>query len=132
MVEIGARTNSTNTKLIEFLKSNKTNEKYLLVVSSARSAQDIIIQTGESVMALGGFSGSDKILTLDEFKELVKKGEVRYVLSGGMGGGGNGGNEIMNWVTQNGKVVSESEWKDSTTSNNQSQDNTKIHKIKFK
>ena len=120
----GAKTNSTNTKLIEFLKSNKTNEKYLLAVSSARSAQDMIIQTGESVMAIGGFSGSDNILTLDEFKALVEKGEVRYVLSGGMGGGDKGGNEIMNWVTQNGKVVSESEWKDSTTLNNQSQEKT--------
>jgi len=119
----GARTNSTNTKLIEFLKSNQTNEKYLLAVSSARSAQDMIIQTGESVMAIGGFSGSDNILTLDEFKALVEKGEVRYVLSGGMGGRDKGGNEIMNWVTQNGKVVSESEYKDSTTSNNKSVDN---------
>ncbi|SFC51535.1 glycosyltransferase family 39 protein [Clostridium uliginosum] len=113
-------TSSGNTKLIEFLKSNKTNEKYLLAVSSARSSQDMIIQTGESVMAIGGFSGSDNILTLDQFKELVKKGEVRYVLTGGMGGGAN--SEIMNWATQNGKAVPESEWKDTTTSNNQPQD----------
>ncbi|GAA0076683.1 glycosyltransferase family 39 protein [Clostridium sp. CTA-5] len=112
-----------NTKLIEFLKNNTTNEKYLLTVSSARSAQDIIIQTGESVMAIGGFSGSDNILTLDQFKELVKNGEVRYVLTGGMGGNQN--SEIMNWVTQNGKAVSESDWKDTTTSNNQSQGNEK-------
>jgi 4-amino-4-deoxy-L-arabinose transferase-like glycosyltransferase len=118
-----ANTNSSNTKLIEFLKGNKINEKYLLVVSSARNAQDMIIQTGESVMALGGFSGSDKTLTLEQFKELVKDGEVRYVLSGGMGMGGGANNEIMNWVTENGKAVSESEWKDSITGNNQSQDN---------
>jgi len=57
------KNNSSNTKLIEFLKKNKTNEKYSLVVSSARSSQDIIIQTGGSVRALGGFSGSDNILT---------------------------------------------------------------------
>ena len=114
----GDQINSGNTKLIEFLKSNKTNEKYSLVVSSSQSAQNIIIQTGESVMALGGFSGSDNILTLDQFKELVKNGEVRYVLSGGMGGRGNGGNEIMSWVAQNGEVVPENEYKDSTTSQN--------------
>ncbi len=116
------QTNSVNTKLIEFLKSNTINEKYLLAVSSARSSQDIIIETGESVMAFGGFSGSDNILTLDEFKESVEKGEVRYALSGGMGGNAN--SEIMNWVTQNGKVVPDNEWKDSTTSNNQSKSNT--------
>lgn len=105
----------SNSKLINFLKSNKTNEKYLLVVSSSQSADSIIIQTGEPVMALGGFSGSDKTITLDEFKEMVKNGEVRYVLSGGRGPGGN--NEIMNWVAQNGKLVSESEYKDTTESN---------------
>lgn len=115
----GKNTNTTNTKLIEFLKKNKADEKYLLVVSSSKGAQDIIIQTGESVMALGGFSGSDNILTLDAFKELVKKGEVRYVLSGGMGGNSN--SEIMSWVTENGKAVAESEWKNSNTSSNQMQ-----------
>lgn len=105
-----------NSKLINFLKSNKTTEKYLLVVSSSQSADNIIIQTGESVMALGGFSGSDKTMTLEQFKELVKNGEVRYVLSGGRGPGGS--NEIMNWVTENGKVVLESEYKDTVTNNN--------------
>lgn len=107
-----SKVDSNNPKLIEFLQSNKTNEKYLLVVSSAQSAQDMIIQTGESIVALGGFSGSDNILTLDDFKELVKNEEVRYVLSGGMGHGGN--SEIMNWVTENGDAVSESEFKDGT------------------
>lgn len=99
-----------SSKLISFLKSNKTTEKYLLAVASSQSADNIIIQTGEPVMALGGFSGSDKILTLEEFKELVKNGEVRYVLTGGRGPGGS--NEIMNWVIENGKAVSESEYKD--------------------
>ncbi|EKQ58249.1 MAG: hypothetical protein A370_00106 [Clostridium sp. Maddingley MBC34-26] len=106
--------------LINFLVSNKTNEKYILVVSSSQSADNIIIQTGEPVMALGGFSGSDNIITLDQFKEIVKNGEVRFVLSGGMGRSGS--SEIMNWVTQNGTVVSDSEYKD-TTSNNESENN---------
>lgn len=114
---IGGRNNiSGNSDLIKFLINNKTNEKYLLVVASSQSADNIIIQTGEPVMALGGFSGSDKILTLDAFKELVKNGDVRYVLTGGMGGRG-GSSEIMNWVTQNGKVVPESEYKETTVKN---------------
>lgn len=110
--------NSGNTKLIEFLKSHKTNEKYLLVTSSTNGyASDIIINTGESVMALGGFFGTDKVITLDEFKKLVNNGEVRYVMVGGMGG--NSSSDIMNWVKENGKVVSESEWKDSNELNSE-------------
>ncbi|APQ97394.1 glycosyltransferase family 39 protein [Clostridium botulinum] len=110
--------NSGNTKLIEFLKSHKTNEKYLLVTSSTNGyASDIIINTGESVMALGGFFGTDKVITLDEFKKLVNNGEIRYVMVGGMGG--NSSSDIMNWVKENGKVVSESEWKDSNEVNSE-------------
>lgn len=105
--------NNSNTKLIEFLESHKTNEKYLLAVSSSQSVDNVIIETGEPVMAIGGFSGSDNILSLDQFKELVKNGEVRYVLTGGIGKGGN--SEIMNWVTENGKAVPESEYKDVST-----------------
>lgn len=104
---------STNSKLISFLEKNKGSAKYLLVVSSSQSADSIIIKTGEPVMALGGFSGSDNILTLSQFKELVKKGEVRYVMTGGMGRGSN--SEIMNWVRENGKLVPTSEWSSSNS-----------------
>jgi hypothetical protein len=107
---------TTNSKLISFLEKNKGNAKYLLVVSSSQSADSIIIKTGEPVMALGGFSGSDNILSLAQFKELVKKGEVRYVMTGGMDRGSN--SEIMNWVRENGKLVPTSEW--SNTNSTQS------------
>ncbi|WP_446897913.1 glycosyltransferase family 39 protein [Clostridium sp. LBM24168] len=111
--------NSRNGKLIKFLETNASNVKYALVVSSSNTAQSIILESGQSVMALGGFSGSDKILTLSQFKGLVKKGEVRYVLSGGMGG--RESNDIMSWIQKNGKKVSQSEW--SETSNNSTNTN---------
>jgi 4-amino-4-deoxy-L-arabinose transferase-like glycosyltransferase len=59
----------SDSKLIEFLLKNKTNEKYLLVVSSSTDASDIILNTGEAVMSLGGFMGNNKAITLDEFKK---------------------------------------------------------------
>ena len=60
--------NNSNSKLIEFLKSHKTNEKYLLVTSSSNGyASDIIIKTGESVMTWG-FFGTDKTITLDNLR----------------------------------------------------------------
>jgi len=106
--------NSSSSKLIEFLQKNKTTEKYILVTSSTNGyASDIIIKTGESVMTWG-FFGTDKAITLDQFKELVKKGEVRYVMVGGQGGGND---EIMTWAKANGKLVSESEWKDTASIN---------------
>ncbi|AAK80208.1 4-amino-4-deoxy-L-arabinose transferase-like glycosyltransferase [Clostridium acetobutylicum] len=106
--------NSSNLKLINFLKENKTtSQKYLLVVENSNSASEIIVSTGESVMSLGGFLGSDKILTLAQFKGMVKKGEIRYVMTGGMGG--NSSSEIMNWVKSVGKKVSTREYSNQST-----------------
>lgn len=114
---------TNNSKLIKFLESNKTNEKYLVVVPSANSyGSDLILKTGEPVMALGGFSGSDPILTVEEFKKLVNDGAVRYALVNtgnerGFGGakGSNSNNDIDNWIKENGKVVPDSKWNNSNT-----------------
>jgi 4-amino-4-deoxy-L-arabinose transferase-like glycosyltransferase len=120
---------TNNSKLISFLEANKTNEKYLVAVPSAMTyASDLILKTGEPVMTIGGFSGSDKIITVDQFKQLVDSGAIRYALASGgagrggfMGGGFMGGgsnSDITNWIEKNGKVVPSSEWQNSTNSNN--------------
>lgn len=114
----------SNSKLTEFLQKNKTSsQKYLLVVSNANEAADIILNTGEPVMAIGGFLGNDKSITLDQFKELVKKGEVRYVMTGGMKGGGGVSSEIMTWVQQVGTLVSSSEYGVTNTATAQTNNN---------
>ncbi|HEY8805704.1 MAG TPA: glycosyltransferase family 39 protein, partial [Clostridium sp.] len=79
----GYSTGSTdNTKLIKFLEANKKNEKYLVEVPSAMTyGSDLILKTGDPVMTLGGFMGSDPILTLNQFKKLVNDGEVRYAMA---------------------------------------------------
>lgn len=115
--------NSGNTKLIQFLKSHKTNEKYILVVASTNGyASDIIIKSGEAVMPLGGFFGTDNVINLKQFKTLVAIGKVRYVMAGGNGMGGGSSSDIMKWASENGKVVATSEWMDSTQTNVQTSD----------
>ncbi|MDS0526131.1 glycosyltransferase family 39 protein [Clostridium sp. SHJSY1] len=112
---------SSSSKLIDFLLKNKTNEKYILVTSSTNgNASEIIIKTDESVMALGGFFGTDKVITLDEFKELAKNGEIRYVMTGGQGGGSS---DIMNWVKEVGTLVDSSEWSDSSSDSDNQEKN---------
>ena len=111
---MGSSSSTSTSKLIKFLQSHKTTEKYILVTSSTNGdATDIILKTNESVMTWG-FFGTDKAITLAQFKSLVKKGEVRYVMVGG-GQGGSSTNEIMTWAKKVGTLVSESKWKDSTT-----------------
>jgi 4-amino-4-deoxy-L-arabinose transferase-like glycosyltransferase len=69
-------------KLIDFLRSNRRSEEYLLAAVNARQAAPIIIATGEPIMALGGFSGRDPILTVDGFARLVEDDRVRFALIG--------------------------------------------------
>lgn len=112
---MGRENTQSNSKLVTFLKNNITTEKYALVVSSSQSADSLILNDNLSVMTLGGFSGSDNTITLDKFKEMIKNGEIRYVLTGGMGGGSSN-NSILQWVEKNGKAVDSSKWSNSSSS----------------
>lgn len=109
------------SKFINFLNENKgENQEYLLVTPSASVyAQNIILDTGDKVMALGGTTGNDDILTLFAFKQLVREGKVKYVLVGNETNSFNNAS-IMNWVKNVGKVIPNSQWQDTniTVANN--------------
>jgi 4-amino-4-deoxy-L-arabinose transferase-like glycosyltransferase len=49
------------------------------------------LATGEPVMAIGGFNGTDPAPTLAEFEKLVSEGRIHYYIAGGAGGGAGGG-----------------------------------------
>ncbi|MGE5390360.1 MAG: glycosyltransferase family 39 protein [Deltaproteobacteria bacterium] len=101
-----------HSALIAFLKKHPVNGKPQIVVSSANTAETITLNSDVYVASLSGFMGSQPVMSLARFKELVAKGEVRYVLAdggydrGGGPGGGASGSAIMNWVKKTGKLVS--------------------------
>jgi 4-amino-4-deoxy-L-arabinose transferase-like glycosyltransferase len=100
---------SVNTEMLAYLQANRGSSKYLVAVFGAQTAAPIINATGESVLPIGGFDGSDPAPTLEQFKKMVAAGEVKYVLSDGSDFKGNGMNgsksgtsasaEIQSWVT---------------------------------
>ena len=55
-------------------------------VGSDRAAP-LELSTGNPVMAIGGFSGTDPTPTLAEFQKMVSAREVHYLVAGGSGGG---------------------------------------------
>ncbi|MGW6579101.1 ArnT family glycosyltransferase [Streptomyces globisporus] len=84
----------------------------------AQNAASYQLATGEPVMAIGGFNGSDPSPTLAQFKKYVAEGKIHYFVSGGGMGGGTGGeggggmgsgpggssgasSRISSWVTEN-------------------------------
>jgi 4-amino-4-deoxy-L-arabinose transferase-like glycosyltransferase len=84
----GSQSNTTDAALIKYLEVNQGSTKYLVATSSSNTADTIILETNKPVMALGGFTGSDPILTTAQLQALIKNGTVRYfLLGGGIGGG---------------------------------------------
>lgn len=73
---------SRNEGLGAYLLANQGNAKYLVAVRKAKEAWGIILQTGGAVMDLGGYTGLDDIVTLDQFQTMVAQGDVRFVLIG--------------------------------------------------
>lgn len=100
---VGMGENSGNAALIKFLLEKRQGEKFILAVADANSAAPIILETGEPVMALGGFSGSDNIMTVARLEKMVKAGELRYIQIGGRGMGQN--SEVTAWVQEHGTAV---------------------------
>ena len=97
-----------DSALVQYLLQNQNGATWLVAVDSANESAAIQLTSGQPVMAIGGFNGSDTPLTLEQFKQLVADGKLKYYAasSHGHGGGPNGGNsEITNWIKKNGKVV---------------------------
>ena len=105
--------------LIKYLESHRESEKYLVGVTSAMGGgSELIIRTGEAVMTIGGFTGSDPILTNETLKTMVQSGDIRYFFlsqnqRGGPGGSTNGAGS---WIPDSCQVVTDSDWNTNSTS----------------
>ncbi len=98
--------NGADSALTSYLVANRGSATWIVATSGSGSAASIELATGEAVMAMGGFNGSDPAPTLDELKADVASGQLRYVLIDGQGGGpGGGSSDVTSWVEANGTVV---------------------------
>lgn len=105
------------SRLIAFLQANRRGERYLLATSSATLAAPLIVQTGEPVMARGGFHGLDPILTPDKLARMAEANEIRFVMLNDLSlisrrlGAELAGQPIADWVRANGKPVDPLLWR---------------------
>ena len=80
----------------------KTTTTWAAATTGSQSAASLELASGKAVIGIGGWSGSDPAPTLDEFKQYVADGQVKYFIEGGRGGGpGGGSSDITDWVTAN-------------------------------
>jgi 4-amino-4-deoxy-L-arabinose transferase-like glycosyltransferase len=120
---------TTDSQLLDYLLEHRGDATYLVATFGSMSSAPIIIETGEPVITIGGFSGGDPAPTLEQFRQLVAAGKVRFVLlgggpgggpgggvmtggPGGLGGGPTGGRDggIASWVRQHGTQVGDTSW----------------------
>jgi hypothetical protein len=90
--------------LVALLQSNAGHYTWVAATIDSNSAAGYQLATGDPIMAIGGFNGTDPVPTLAQFQAYVKQGKIHYFISGGSGLGGGGGgssaqsSSIASWV----------------------------------
>ncbi|WP_411809558.1 glycosyltransferase family 39 protein [Bacillus haynesii] len=113
----GMFSSDVDTGLLTYLRKNNSGEEYLFATLTTVTAAPYIINADENVMALGGFNGTDPILSVSELKNLVKEGKVKYFL---ISDDNSGNSELVSWIKENGTEISSDEYSSTTNSTDSS------------
>jgi 4-amino-4-deoxy-L-arabinose transferase-like glycosyltransferase len=87
------------------LQQNASQYTWVAATVGANSAAGYQLGSGDPVLAIGGFNGTDPTPTLAEFQQLVAQGRIHWFIAGGRGGGPGAGassasSAISAWVAQ--------------------------------
>ena len=100
---------SVDQVAIDYLVANRGDATWIVATPGSGSAGSIELATGQPVMAMGGFTGSDPTPTLAELQAYIGSGQLRFVVLGGGGGPGGDGSGVANerdaWVQASCTVV---------------------------
>ena len=91
---------TVSSALTKLLEKNASRYTWVAATEGSEGAAPLELATGDAVMAIGGFNGTDPWPTLAVFKELVAKHEIHYYVGQGSQsfGGGRGSSAIAAWV----------------------------------
>jgi 4-amino-4-deoxy-L-arabinose transferase-like glycosyltransferase len=89
-----------SSALVKLLEQDASAYKWVAATEGSEAAAPIELATGDAVMAIGGFNGTDPWPTLAVFEGMVAKHEIHYYVGegGGSFGGGRGSSAIASWV----------------------------------
>lgn len=94
----------------KLLETDADQYTWAAAAIGAQNAASYQLSTGDPVMAIGGFNGTDPSPTLAQFKQYVTDGKIHYFISSGTGGGMGGSSDgtssqITTWVEATFKKV---------------------------
>ncbi|WP_375482273.1 ArnT family glycosyltransferase [uncultured Jatrophihabitans sp.] len=76
---------TVSSALTTALKADASRYTWAAATTSDNEAASLELATGESVMSLGGYNGTDNAITLAQFQKLVAAGKVHYYVADGQG-----------------------------------------------
>jgi 4-amino-4-deoxy-L-arabinose transferase-like glycosyltransferase len=90
--------------LVTALQTGASKYTWVAATVNSNSAAGYQLASGDPVMAIGGFNGTDPTPTLAQFETYVREGRIHYYIAsggGGFGGGATGSgtsSQISTWV----------------------------------
>ena len=89
-----------SSALVKLLEQGASGYTWVAATEGSTAAAPIELATGDAVMAIGGFNGTDPWPTLAAFEKLVAEHKVHYYVGQGgeSFGGGQGSSAIASWV----------------------------------
>ena len=109
---MGGLLNGSNAsaEMVAALRANADDYTWVAATVGSNNASGYQLASGEPVMPIGGFNGTDPSPTLEQFQAYVQAGKIHYFIAGGTGGGGGGmggmggsqaAQSIASWVAGN-------------------------------
>jgi 4-amino-4-deoxy-L-arabinose transferase-like glycosyltransferase len=95
---------TASSELVAALQADGGSYTWAAATTGSQNAASYQLASGYSVMAIGGFNGSDPSPTLEQFKAYVAAGRIHYYIGGSVGnsaGGSSDASEIASWVSEN-------------------------------
>lgn len=99
------RGSDPSTAIVALLDREASRYTWVAAAVGSNSASGYQLATGDPVMAIGGFNGSDPSPTLKQFQQYVRAGRIHWFIGGGGGFGGQMGasrssSQIAQWVQE--------------------------------
>ena len=91
---------TVSSALTKLLEQDASSYKWVAATEGSEAAAPLELATGDAVMSIGGFNGTDPWPTLAVFEKLVANHEIHYYVGQGSEsfGGGRGSSAIATWV----------------------------------
>ncbi len=85
--------------VVAALQQDASSYSWVLATVGANNAAGYQLASGEPVLPIGGFNGSDPFPTLAQFQQYVADGRIHYFVRGIIGGTADGGSDVAAQIT---------------------------------